>query len=336
MMGMRGKSRSVTNLVDQSFTRPSVFDRLYASRPNRAAKEPNPQETDKNFIVERRENGHVINSRLSASPGTASRDRSKTPTRRKAANLTPSREEIEMNRSLPASSTRRSRPLKTEGDTNTKLKQRRSQTPSRSSTAASTPPKITTSRSPILQTTPRAKSATGIGRTFHSDPPKTRTKKMTSSERTFQNGQGSRESSMDRTVDLSVYSIKSNSAHGDHLTLEDLEMSHYAADDIKLTKPSSVSENAFQNLSLSLNNGGQPIKMIKPRQETRPGSSRSRIPIPVGRGTNGRSASPFFSNESPERADSGIDIYTDFESPTNTLRRQSRNNINNRPPDILE
>ena len=101
---------------------------------------------------------------------------------------------------------------------------------------------------------------------------------------------------MDRTVDLSVYSIKSNSAHGDHLTLEDLEMSHYAADDIKLTKPSSVSENAFQNLSLSLNNGGQPIKMIKPRQETRPGSSRSRIPIPVGRGTNGRSASPFFRN----------------------------------------
>ena len=106
-----------------------------------------------NFIVERRENGHVINSRLSNSTSATerrspniSRERSKTPTRRSKTSLTPSKEQFQtaahspLNRSLPAHSstpTRRSRPLKGEEHSSaTKFKQRRSQTPSRSSPVA--------------------------------------------------------------------------------------------------------------------------------------------------------------------------------------------------------
>jgi len=79
---------------------------------------------------------------------------------------------------------------------------------------------------------------------------------------------------------------------------------------------------------------------VKPRQELRPGSSRSRIPVPVpSRSTTNRAQSPDFNpNYSPERADSGIDIYTEFEtSPTNSIRRNGQNvRHNQRPPDIPE
>ena len=43
----RQKSRSVSNLMEQSMLRPSVFDRLYASRPNRRVKSSEPRESDK-------------------------------------------------------------------------------------------------------------------------------------------------------------------------------------------------------------------------------------------------------------------------------------------------
>ena len=86
----------------------------------------------------------------------------------------------------------------------------------------------------------------------------------------------------------------------------------------------------------------QPKITVRPRQENRPGSSRSRIPAPVAHIRNNsaqlrRAQSPDFNpNYSPERADSGIDIYTEFEtSPTNSIRR-NRQNTSNRPPDIIE
>ena len=86
----------------------------------------------------------------------------------------------------------------------------------------------------------------------------------------------------------------------------------------------------------------QPKITVRPRQENRPGSSRSRIPAPVSHIINSsaaqlRTQSPDFNpNYSPERADSGIDIYTEFEtSPTNSIRR-NRQNTSNRPPDIIE
>lgn len=280
------------------------------------------------FIVERRENGHVINTgRLPNSPST-SRDRSKTPTR-KPKNLTPTRDSTGLNQSLPVDSTRRTRPLKTNGESSAaKMKQRRSQTPSRTST-----PRTPTQRRKPMESTPRAKSATLAGRNAHSDPPINRTRKMTSAERTYGRGQGSRESSVDRTLEISVYD---DSSQGDsRLTLNDLEPSQYAQDDLYVPKrPNSAAEKSLQNLSLSVNSGVRRLK-ANPRQEMRPGSSRSRIPVPVARNNNNtRSPSPFFSQESPERADSGIDIYTDFESPTSTMRRCRQ--PSNRPPDIIE
>jgi len=130
---------------------------------------------------------------------------------------------------------------------------------------------------------------------FQATSPKVRTKKISAAERTFRNGQGSRESSTDRTLDISVYSKKSNQSE-DRLTLDDLEDEKYAQDDLTISKrPSSAAETAFQNLSVSLN-GGHRTK-VKPRKENRPGSSRSRIPIPIRRANyDGRSPSPFFRN----------------------------------------
>lgn len=233
---------------------------------------------------------------------------------------------------------RRSRPLKSEDESSSeRMKSRRSQTPSRTSPAVtrrSPAVKSTSNRTPLQS---RVQSAP-VTRGVHSDPSKTRTKKMTSSERTYRSGQGSRESSQDRTADMSIYRKSSADLYSDRLTLDDLEVRNCTRNDVELSKrPASASANAFENLSVSLNMGKltptSHKSSIKPRQETRPGSSRSRIPIPVGR--MNRSPSPFFSNDSPERADSGIEIYNEFEtSPTNTLRRN--NDRRNRPPDIIE
>ena len=78
-------------------------------------------------------------------------------------------------------------------------------------------------------------------------------------------------------------------------------------------------------------------RKAKPRQESRPGSSRSRIPIPTSRlpprpssaasslTSNHHVTSRDQHNYSPDRADSGIDIYAEFEtSPTNSIRRALR------------
>ena len=78
-------------------------------------------------------------------------------------------------------------------------------------------------------------------------------------------------------------------------------------------------------------------RKAKPRQESRPGSSRSRIPIPTSRlpprpssaasslSSNHHVTSRDQHNYSPDRADSGIDIYAEFEtSPTNSIRRALR------------
>ena len=136
-----------------------------------------------------------------------------------------------------------------------------------------------------------------MGRGTNLDPPKNRTRTMQASERTYRNGQGSRESSVDRTVDLSVYTDNSNASDG-RLTLDDLEVTNYAVDDLDLEKrrPVSATEGAFQNLSVSLNVGQRKKLVARPRQEGRPGSARSRIPIPVGRRNHARSPSPFFRN----------------------------------------
>lgn len=118
---------------------------------------------------------------------------------------------------------------------------------------------------------------------------------MTSAERTYGRGQGSRESSVDRTLEISVYD---DSSQGDsRLTLDDLEPSQYAQDDLYVPKrPNSAAEKSLQNLSLSVNSGVRRLK-ANPRQEMRPGSSRSRIPVPVARNNNNtRSPSPFFRN----------------------------------------
>lgn len=120
---------------------------------------------------------------------------------------------------------------------------------------------------------------------------------MTSSERTYRSGQGSRESSQDRTADMSIYRKSSADLYSDRLTLDDFEVQNCTRDDVELSKrPASASANAFENLSISLNMGKLTPTSHKsniiPRQETRPGSSRSRIPIPVGR--MNRSTSSFF------------------------------------------
>ena len=97
----------------------------------------------------------------------------------------------------------------------------------------------------------------------------------------------SRESSQDRKTNMKVY-------RDDRLTLEDLEPA--TKDNLansRLTKrPKSAAEMAAQSLSVSLH--GVTGELVKPRMESRPGSSRSRIPVPVGRRVNTRSPSPFF------------------------------------------
>ena len=123
---------------------------------------------------------------------------------------------------------------------------------------------------------------------------------MTSAERTYSRGQGSRESSIDRTLEISVYEEPKiyNPDRGDgRLTIDDLELSQYAADDLQIPKrPNSAVEKSLQNLSMSVNTGVARRLKANPRQEMRPGSSRSRIPVPVQRNNNTRSPSPFFRN----------------------------------------
>jgi len=227
---------------------------------------------------------------------------SATPTRSPAT----ARRAVNLNQSLPVE---RSRPLKGESNSASRMKKHRSQTPSRSRIGSSTPPR-SSSATPYSNHTPMTTARTP------------RTKRLSSQE-SMAPGK-SRESSQDRKTNMKVY-------RDDRLTLEDLEPATKGANSSLTKRPKSAVEMAAQSLSVSLH--GVTGELVKPRIESRPGSSRSRIPVPVGRRANTRSPSPFFSNESPERADSGIDIYNDFESPTNTMRRRAEAI---RPPDIIE
>ncbi|CAG5113525.1 Oidioi.mRNA.OKI2018_I69.chr2.g7626.t2.cds [Oikopleura dioica] len=316
------KSKSVTNLIEASFgvsPSSSVFDRLY-SNSNRRTRSPKTETPEKeHFIIERHEKGHVVKE-VKGTPSSVKSDiakerrrttnNSNTPTRSPAT----ARRNVNLNQSLPVdrSSVERSRPLKGDSNSASRMKKHRSQTPSRSRIGSSTPP--------------RSSSATPYSTPMTAKTP--RTKRLTSQESMApgkSSGKTSRESSQDRKVNMKVY-------RDDRLTLEDLGSS--TKDEKAPTKrPKSAAEMALQSLSVSLH--GVSGELVKPRMEARPGSARSRIPVPVGRRVNTRSPSPFFSNESPERADSGIDIYNDFESPTNTMRRQRAAEAT-RPPDIIE
>lgn len=264
------------------------------------------------FIIERHEKGHVVKE-VKGTPSSVKSDLAKerrrtttnssaTPARSPAT----ARRAVNLNQSLPVE---RSRPLKGESSSASRMKKHRSQTPSRSRIGSSTPPR-SSSATPYSNHTPMTTAKTP------------RTKRLSSQE-SMAPGK-SRESSQDRKTNMKVY-------RDDRLTLEDLEPATKGANSSLTKRPKSAVEMAAQSLSVSLH--GVTGELVKPRIESRPGSSRSRIPVPVGRRANTRSPSPFFSNESPERADSGIDIYNDFESPTNTMRRRAEAI---RPPDIIE
>ncbi|CBY33108.1 unnamed protein product [Oikopleura dioica] len=264
------------------------------------------------FIIERHEKGHVVKE-VKGTPSSIKSDLAKerrrtttnssaTPTRSPAT----ARRAVNLNQSLPVE---RSRPLKGESNSASRMKKHRSQTPSRSRIGSSTPPR-SSSATPYSNHTPMTTARTP------------RTKRLSSQE-SMAPGK-SRESSQDRKTNMKVY-------RDDRLTLEDLEPATKGVNSSLTKRPKSAVEMAAQSLSVSLH--GVTGELVKPRIESRPGSSRSRIPVPVGRRANTRSPSPFFSNESPERADSGIDIYNDFESPTNTMRRRAEAI---RPPDIIE
>lgn len=308
------KSKSVTNLAEASFgvSPGSVFDRLY-SNSSRRTRSPKPETPEKeHFIIERHEKGHVVRE-VKGTPSSVKSDlakeRRRTTTNSSATpTLSPAtaRRAVNLNQSLPVE---RSRPLKDESGSASRLKKHRSQTPSRSRIGSSTPPR-SSSATPYSNHTPMTTTKTP------------RTKRLSSQE-SMAPGK-SRESSQDRKINMKVY-------RDDRLTLEDLEPATKDANSRLTNRPKSAAEMAAQSLSVSLH--GVTGELVKPRIESRPGSSRSRIPVPVGRRVNTRSPSPFFSNESPERADSGIDIYNDFESPTNTMRRRAEAI---RPPDIIE
>ena len=194
---------------------------------------------------------------------------SNTPTRSPAT----ARRAVNLNQSLPVdrSSVERSRPLKGDSNSASRMKKHRSQTPSRSRIGSSTPP--------------RSSSATPYSTPLTAKTP--RTKRLTSQESMApgkSSGKTSRESSQDRKVNMKVY-------RDDRLTLEDLGTT--TKDEKAPTKrPKSAAEMALQSLSVSLH--GVTGELVKPRMEARPGSARSRIPVPVGRRVNTRSPSPFF------------------------------------------
>merc|ERR1712131_224516 len=297
-----------------------------------------------NLTVERKKSGHVITNRLSVSPNV------------RPASSTGSSTDV-MSKTLPSSFThRRSRPLK--DDSNSTSTPKRSQTPSRysqrpssaaSNHSMSSSFSHTPTQSRYQSSTPKTRTSTRS--TPKSDGPSTRTRRLTSNESTSKYTQ-SRESSVERVLEdkrtrSRSYEPKSSQIQlkiqrdqidDGELTLDDLE-TKFSIDDIDVNPIVNPSE--VNNLSLSLNSKRIPRKTTaKPRQELRPGSSRSRIPVPVpSRSTTNRAQSPDFNpNYSPERADSGIDIYTEFEtSPTNSIRRNGQNvRHNQRPPDIPE
>jgi len=278
--------------------------------------------------VERRSTGHVINSRTSPSPSLTSRSSS---SRSRSTSH-------EMSRTLPSSFTqRRARPLRDGSDSPSSVTSsgRRSQTPSRHHTRANN----------HLQSTPKT------SKTENGYP---RTRRLTTKEPTFKSTR-SRESSTERILDdknqnrnrSRSYEPKTRTKQMTldpddiELTLDDLET--------KIIDDSVVNrqhQQAFQNLSLSFGD-----RKAKPRQESRPGSSRSRIPIPTSRlpprpssaasslSSNHHVTSRDQHNYSPDRADSGIDIYAEFEtSPTNSIRRalRAQQAQYQRPPDIIE
>lgn len=190
---------------------------------------------------------------------------SATPTRSPAT----TRRAVNLNQSLPAT-TERSRPLKGETSSASRLKKHRSQTPSRSRIGSATPPR-SASATPYSNHTPMTTAKMP------------RTKRLSSQE-SMAPGK-SRESSQDRKTNMKVY-------RDDRLTLEDLEPATKDASSRVTKRPKSAAEMAAQSLSVSLH--GVTGELVKPRIESRPGSSRSRIPVPVGRRVNTRSPSPFF------------------------------------------
>ena len=121
---------------------------------------------------------------------------SATPTRSPAT----SRRAVNLSQSLPVTS-ERSRPLKGESSSASRLKKHRSQTPSRSRIGSSTPPR-SASATPYSNHTPMTTAKTP------------RTKRLSSQE-SMAPGK-SRESSQDRKTNMKVY-------RDDRLTLEDLE-----------------------------------------------------------------------------------------------------------------
>ena len=236
------------------------------------------------FIIERHEKGHVVKE-VKGTPSSVKSElakerrrttnKSSTPTRSPAS----TRRAVNLNQSLPAdrSSVERSRPLKGESNSASRLAKQRSQTPSRSRVGSSTPPR-SSSATPYSNTTPMTTKTP-------------RTKRLSSQEsmsRGKSAGTSSRESSQDRKVNMKVY-------RDDRLTLEDLEPATKEATskaNSNSKRPKSAAEMALQSLSVSLH--GVSGELVKPRMESRPGSARSRIPVPVGRRINARSPSPFF------------------------------------------
>jgi len=197
-------------------------------------------------------------------------------------------------------------------------------------------------------------------------PPRTR--RLTANEATYKSAR-SRESSSERILDdktstrnrsrsyepKSQRDLKQLIVDDDvELTLDDLETKINVYTHHDINHAHHEHEQAFRDLSLSFGE-----RKVKPRPDSRPGSSRSRIPIPTSSSRIPRPSSaasslasmervnaPVLSssqreqhNYSPDRADSGIDIYAEFEtSPTNSIRRalRAQQAQYQRPPDIIE
>ena len=135
-----------------------------------------------------------------------------------------------------------------------------------------------------LRRKPRSASATPYSNHTPMTTAKMPRTKRLSSQESMAPGK-SRESSQDRKNNMKVY-------RDDRLTLDDLEPATKDASSRVTKRPKSAAEMAAQSLSVSLH--GVTGELVKPRLESRPGSSRSRIPVPVGRRVNTRSPSPFF------------------------------------------
>jgi len=321
----------------------SVFDRLYANKASRRPKSDSFKNDIESCInVERRSTGHVINGRST----TASPAPSGTSTRSSSARSRSTSHE--MSRTLPSSFTqRRARPLRDENSSPSPASSgRRSQTPSRQKARMTT-----------VQSTPKSKPDA---------PPRTR--RLTANEATYKSAR-SRESSSERILDdktstrnrsrsyepKSQRDLKQLIVDDDvELTLDDLETKINVYTHHDINHAHHEHEQAFRDLSLSFGE-----RKVKPRPDSRPGSSRSRIPIPTSSSRIPRPSSaasslasmervnaPVLSssqreqhNYSPDRADSGIDIYAEFEtSPTNSIRRalRAQQAQYQRPPDIIE